>query len=269
MHRKKLSIEKNRSLLKKFANCASIFLALLIPIVTFSQADNEIQVYPSPITPKKVTFVELHQNYTFQGPKSLADKNAAHWINETLEITRGLGGNFELGFYTFTGFSPDGKYVFLGNHIRPRFTVPASWGWKVGASLSMEIGYIKPDGDNSYVMDGELRPIFDKTIGKIYLGFNPNIGFVFTGPGRHAEIEPQFKVYYNVLDKFGLGIEYYSSLGTFGKIENIHNQEHVFGPMFNLLASANWELETGFLFGLTPNSNQQIFKLLVGRRFGR
>ena len=259
---KKSALEK----MKIFCFC---FLVLCLPIFTFAQADNEIQVYSSPITPKGVTFVELHQNYTFQGSKYLTDKNAARWVNETLEITRGIGGNFELGFYTFTGISPDGKFEYLGNHIRPRFTVPASWGWKVGASLSMEIGFIKPDGENKYVMDGELRPIIDKTLGKVYLGFNPNIGFVFTGPNRHAEIEPQFKTYYNFHDKFGLGIEYYSSLGTFSKIETTNYQEHILGPMLNLLSSPDWELETGFLFGLTPNSNQMIFKLLVGRRFGK
>ncbi|MDQ2719110.1 MAG: hypothetical protein M3Z26_05045 [Bacteroidota bacterium] len=269
MNCRKLTLQHNKFSLQKILRHVLIFTGLFAPVLVFAQADNEIQVYSSPITPKAVTFVELHQNYTFQGSKYLADKNAAHWINETLEITRGFGDNFELGFYTFTGFSPDGKYVFLGNHIRPRFTIPASWGWKVGASLSMEIGYIKPDGQSTYVMDGELRPIIDKTIGKIYLDFNPNIGFVFTGPGRHAEIAPQFKIYYNVLNKFGLGVEYYSALGTFGKIANIHNQEHIIGPMFNLLSSVNWELETGFLFGLTPGSNHQIFKLLIGRRFGK
>ncbi len=258
-----------RTFMRRFLNLAALSIIVFSPSISSAQADNEIQVYSSPITPKAVTFVELHQNYTFNGSKYLADKNEAHWINETLEITRGFGGNFELGFYTFTGFAPNGKYVFLGNHIRPRYTVPASWGWKLGASLSMEIGYIRPDGQNSYVMDGELRPIIDKTIGKVYLGFNPNIGFVFTGPDRHAEIEPQFKAYYNVHNKFGLGIEYYSSLGTLAKIANIDNQEHIIGPMFNLLSSSEWELETGFLFGLTPNSNQQIFKLLIGRRFGK
>ncbi len=255
--------------LHKIRKYTIVCLALLLPVLTVAQADNEIQVYASPITPKAVTFIELHQNYTFRGSTYLTDKNAAHWINETVEITRGLGGNFELGFYTFTGFSPDGKYVFLGNHIRPRYTVPASWGLNLGASLSMEIGYIKPDGENNYVMDGELRPIIDKTIGKVYLDFNPNIGFVFTGPGKHAEIEPQFKTYYNVQNKFGLGIEYYSSLGTFKKINGIHDQSHILGPIFNLLSSSDWELETGVLFGLTPNSNQTILKVLVGRRFGK
>lgn len=266
---KEFPIRKKGRDVQIFKTYIIVVLALCIRVLSFAQADNEIQVYSSPITPNAVTFVELHQNYTFRGAKNLVDKNAAHWINETLELTRGFGGNFELGLYTFTGISPDGKYVFLGNHIRPRYTVPASWGWKVGASLSMEIGYIKPDGEKNYVMDGELRPIIDKTIGKIYLGFNPNIGFVFTGANRHAEIEPQVKVYYNVLNKFGIGIEYYSALGTFHEIENIQNEEHIIGPMFNLLASSNWELETGFLFGLTPNSNQNIFKLLIGRRFGK
>ncbi|MEP6626605.1 MAG: hypothetical protein ABJA32_01430 [Ginsengibacter sp.] len=269
MFPKEFLIQKKTQALQKCKRYGIVGLALFIQVVSFAQAGNEIQVYSSPITPKAVTFAELHQNYTFRGTKNLVDKNAAHWINETLELTRGFGGNFELGLYTFTGISPDGKYVFLGNHIRPRYTVPASWGWKVGASLSMEIGYIKPDGEKNYVMDGELRPIIDKTIGKIYLGFNPNIGFVFTGPDRHAEIEPQVKVYYNVLDKFGIGIEYYSALGTFREIENVRNEEHLLGPMFNLLASSNWELETGFLFGLTPNSNQNIFKLLIGKRFGK
>jgi hypothetical protein len=264
-----MMIKIEHFLKQKIKVVTATFLLVVIPAILMAQADNEIQVYSSPITSKGITFIELHQNYTFKGSDYLADPKSAHWINETLEITRGFGSNFELGFYTFTAITPDGKYVFLGNHIRPRFTVPASWGWKVGASLSMEIGYIKPDGQNNFIMDGELRPIIDKTIGKIYLGFNPNIGFAFTGADKHAEIEPQFKTYYNFHNKFGIGIEYYSSLGTFNQIENIHNQEHILGPMFNLLASSNWELETGFLFGLTPNSNHQIFKLLIGRRFGK
>ncbi len=244
-------------------------LFCLYPIITAAQADNEIQVYASPITPKAVTFFELHQNYTFKGSDFLENPDAAHWLNETLEITRGFGGNFEMGIYTFTGISPDGKFEYLGSHLRPRFTVPQSWGWKVGASISMEIGFIRPDGQSNYVMDGELRPIIDKQIGNCYFSFNPNFSFQFSGNDKHVGIEPQFKAYYNFNDQFGLGIEYYSYLGTFSKIDPGNMQEHLLGPMFNLLSSPGWELETGFLFGLTPNSNQEIFKLLVGRRIGK
>jgi hypothetical protein len=242
-------------------------LMLIAPVLTFAQADNEIQVYASPITPDGVTFLELHQNYTFKGSDYLADPHSAHWLNETVEITRGFGGSVESGLYFFTGISPSGKVEFLGSHIRPRVTVPESWGWDVGASVSMELGFIKPDGESKFVMDGELRPIVDKTIGNFYCAFNPNIGFVFTGSEKEARIEPQLKAYYNVDNQFGVGIEYYSSLGTFSAIDPGSVQEHVLGPMFNLLSSSSWELETGFLFGLTPNSNHQVFKLLIGRRF--
>jgi hypothetical protein len=246
-----------------------IMLLLLVPALSFAQADNEIQVYASDITPKGTTFFELHQNYTFNGMKGLEKPSSARWINETLEITRGLGKNWEIGFYTFTGIAPNGKYQFLGNHIRPRFTFPESWGLNFGASISLELGYIRPDVNSPYVMDGELRPIIDKTFGNWYFSLNPNVAFNLTGPDKFFGVGPQFKTVYNVHQKFGLGIEYYATLGTFKKIFPLTTEEHLLGPIFDLYSSSKWEMQTGFLFGLTPGSNQQVFKLIVGRRFGK
>lgn len=157
------------------------------------QADNEIQVYASAITPKKVTLLELHQNYTFNGMKGLPDPKQARWLEETVEITRGLGGNFELGFYTFTGISPNGHFQYLGNHIRPRYTFPASDHFKFGTSISLELGFIRPDAASSFQMDGELRPIIDRTFGNYYFSFNPNVAFVLTGDNKAFKFGPQFK----------------------------------------------------------------------------
>lgn len=238
-------------------------------LTAIAQADNEIQVYASAITPKKITLAELHQNYTFKGMDGMPRPKDAHWLEETLEITHGFGGNFELGFYTFTGLSPDGKFQFLGNHIRPRFTFPESWGLPFGASVSLELGYIRADINSPYVMDGELRPIIDKTWGKFYCSLNPNVAFNLTGDDKFFGIGPQFKTVYTVQNKFGVGLEYYSSLGTFSKLSPIKDQEHLLGPMFDLYSSPQWELQTGLLFGLTPGSNHQIFKLILGRRFGK
>ncbi len=260
------------------SNCNSIsfkffFTALIIsmgfPFVCLAQGENEIQVYASAITPKDVTLFELHQNYTFNGMKGLTDPKSARWLEETLEITRGLGKNWEIGFYTFTGMAPNGKFEYLGNHIRPRFTVPDSWNWKAGVSISLELGFIRPDANSKYIMDGELRPIIDKTFGNWYFSLNPNIAFNLTGDDKFFGIGPQFKTVYNVQQKFGLGIEYYSALGTFKKISSIKEQEHLLGPIFDLYTNPKWELQTGFLFGLTPGSNQQVFKLIVGRRIGK
>ena len=96
--------------------------------------------------------------------------------------------------------------------------------------------------------------------------FNPNIEFVVSGPDKHWSFGQRFKTYYNN-QKVGLGLEYYSGYGSFSDFLPIKEHEHLLGPMFDLLAYPEWEMQTGFLFGLTPKSTQLIFKLLVGRRF--
>jgi hypothetical protein len=241
---------------------AGVFWALH----ALAQADNEIQVYASPTVGGGTTMVELHSNYTIRGSKDLVDAKSARWTNETLEITHGFGANFEVGLYTFTAFSPDGNYEYLGNNIRPRFTFTSV---PVGLSISAEIGFYRPDVDSDFSFQGELRPIVDKTINNFYVAFNPNVAFELAGDEKELRLTPQLKAVYTIAQVVGLGFEYYTDLGTFTKLEAGRDQEHLFGPMLDLYASANWELNTGFLFGLTPGSNQNIFKILIGRRFGK
>lgn len=244
-------------------------IPILICIESYSQADDEIQVYASPITQKNITFVELHSNYTFRGPDKLADPKSAHFLNESVEITHGFGGNFELGVYFFTAVSPDHQYQYQGSHIRPRYTAPAKWHLPVGLSLSCEFGFYRPEKNADYIWEGEIRPIIDKTIHEWYFSFNPNMDFAITGDNKHLGITPQFKTVYTIKQKVGVGIEYYGDLGTFKKISPGPQQEHLLGPMVDLYFSQVWEFNSGYLFGLTPESNHGIFKLLIGRRFGK
>jgi len=244
-------------------------LFLLLCIQTNAQADNEIQVYASPTIAQRQTIFELHSNYTFKGSQFLTDPKSAHWTNETLEITHGFGKNFEIGFYTFTGFAPGGGYQYLGNQVRPRITVPADWKWSIGASLSVEFGFFRPSDTAKFLWQGEVRPIIDKTIDNWYFSFNPNLGFAVTGDDKGINIEPQFKTIYTINNKVGLGIEYYSNLGSFKGILPGKFQEHLIGPMVDLYIDPKWEINTGVLFGLTKNSNQSILKILLGRRIGK
>lgn len=248
------------------------FLSLVFSLVIFSslnaQADNEIQVYASPTIGNKRTIVELHSNYTFTGPKTLADAKTARWLNETVEITHGFAENFEIGLYTFTALDPNGKFQYLGSQIRPRITAPQSWKWPLGVSLSAEFGFFRPDYSSPYVWGGEIRPIFDDTWGNWYVSLNPNIDFVFSGNDKGWNFAPQLKTQYSIQNKWGIGFEYYSALGGSNGFLPGSMQEHLVGPMIDYLANPDWELNTGFLFGLTPNSNQVVFKVLVGRRFG-
>ena len=246
-----------------------LFVFTSIASSAYCQADNEIQVYASAITQKNITFVELHSNYTFRGMKGLTDPSSVRYLNESLEITHGFGHNVELGVYFFTTRSPDGHYQYVGSHIRPRYTVPDKWDWPVGVSLSVEFGFLRPDWKSDYIWEGEIRPIIDKTIDNWYLSFNPNMEFALSGADPHLGITPQFKTVYTIRKKVGVGIEYYSALGTFKKILAGSEQEHLLGPMIDLYFSPKWEFNSGYLFGLTRDSNHGIFKLLIGRRFGK
>ena len=244
-------------------------LILLVPTIVFAQADNEIQVYASPTVGDKLTIFELHSNYTFKGPKDLPDPKSAHYLNESLEITHGFGNNFEMGLYIFTTYTPDGKYEYLGSHIRPRITAPQSWKWKVGASLSAEFGFFRPSSNQPFYWEGEIRPVIDKTIQRWYFSINPNMDFVLNGDNKHFGFGPQIKTVYTIQQKIGVGFEYYTSIGNFQKIDPINEEEHLLGPMIDLYLNPRWEFNAGFLFGLTPKSNQQILKILIGRRVGK
>lgn len=251
---------------------STLLLFIIFSFITdhgFSQADNEIQVYASPTIQKKWTIFELHNNYTLKGSKYLLDPKSARVTNHTLEITHGFADNFEIGFYTFTTFSPSGKYQYLGNQIRPRVTAPLKWKWPVGVSLSAEFGFFRPDVNSDFFWQGEIRPIVDKTAGNWYFSFNPNIDFEVEENGTEFGFAPQFKTVYTTRKKIGFGIEYYSSLGSFSKFNSLKMQEHLIGPMIDVYTHPMWELNFGALFGMTPNSNQSIFKILVGRRFGK
>jgi hypothetical protein len=186
-----------------------------------------------------------------------------------LEITHGFGKNFEIGFYTFTGIAPGGGFQYLGNQIRPRVAVPQNWKWPLGVSLSVEFGFFRPSDTSNFFWQGEIRPIIDKTIGKWYFGFNPNMDFVVSGDNKGIGLSPQFKTVYTIKQKFGFGIEYYGGLGNFNDIQPLEMQEHLIGPMIDLYLHPMWEINGGFLFGLTKNSNQHILKILLGRRIGK
>jgi len=235
---------------------------------SFAQAEHEIQVYASPTIQKNASLFELHSNYTFEGSKDLPEPKSARYLNLSLEFTHGIDSNFELGFYVFTSLKPDGQYQYMGSHIRPRVAVPLSWHWPVGASLSMEFGIFRQDVADPFYWEGEIRPIVDETFGCLYLSFNPNIEFVLNGENKHWAFTPQFKSVYTIRQKWGIGVEYYASLGDFNAIKPINQEEHLLGPMIDLYVDPKWEVNAGYLFGLTEPSNQQILKLVLGRRIG-
>ncbi len=237
-----------------------------------AQENYEIQVYPSATVTAGVTMFELHSNFTRIG--SLRTSSDGMWatnhaVHETLEITHGFNGWSELGFYFFSAVPSGRGFQFVGSHIRPRVSVPESWGWPVGLSLSQEIGWARTEfsPDNwTY----ELRPIIDKEMGRWYVSLNPVLGKSLRGPNANQPFDftPNVQLGYDLTPKINLALEYYGATGTIKRIDPIAEQEHQLFGAVNLDLGPEWEFNFGYGTALTAGGDKSIVKMILGRRVG-
>ena len=250
-------------------------LAALLPwvtaTVTYAQANTEIQVYGSETVAEGRTMVELHSNFTHQGRSIVQDGvlPTLHAFHETVEITRGFTPWFEVGFYTFTTIQPHGGFEYVGNHIRPRFRVPESWGLPVGLSLSQEIGYARSDF-SADTWSYELRPIIDQTIGRFYWSVNPALEKSLRGPGAASgfAFAPAAKLSYDVTSRVTAGFEYYADLGNIRRFEPRAMQSHEIYPAVDLNLGPDWEVNFGVSVPVSSGvADRRVIKLITGRRF--
>ncbi len=243
---------------------------LLIAGCALAQDNYEIQVYASETVAPATTMVEIHSNFTVHGSKEVVNgvQPSNHAMHETLEITHGFNEWFETGFYVFSSIQPDGGWQWVGDHIRPRFAVPAKWHWPIGVSISQEIGYVRPSFSTD-TWTYELRPIFDKTMGRWYVGFNPAFERALHGLSVHQgwTFAPAVKVSYDFTKKITGGFEYYGATGPATEFDPIDQQEHQLFPAIDLNLSPNWEVNFGVGWGLTPQTDHLIVKCILGRRF--
>lgn len=235
-----------------------------------AQDNYEIQVYGSDLVEPAHTMVELHSNFTFQGSKTQQDGMLPtnHQLHETVEITHGFSDWFETGLYIFTAAQNGLGWDWVGDHIRPRFSVPKRWNWPVGVSLSQEIGYQR----RQFSVDTwtyELRPIVDKQMGRWYLAFNPAFDKSIHGAtaGQGFVFSPAFKVSYDITEQVSGGFEYYGSTGPVTGFLPVPEQQHQIFPTIDLNVSPRWEINLGVGVGLTRSTDHLIAKTIIGYRF--
>lgn len=250
----------------------TITLLLITTSVPFAlaQENYEIQVYPSAPVETGVTMMELHSNFTAKGVPQTGIRPTNHAFHETLEITHGLAGWAEIGFYFFTNIQSGYGWQFVGTHIRPRISIPESWHWPVGLSLSTEFGYQRREySEDSWNI--EIRPIIDKDTKWVYLSFNPTIGKSFKGVNEKEgfDFEPNFKAAFHVMKIADAGVEYYGSTGTFSDTLPMQEQSHALYAAIDLFVSKKWEFNFGTGWGLTDATDGLVIKTIIGRRFGK
>jgi len=248
-----------------------MLVAVIASIHIYAQGNYEIQVYGSDIVSPGRTMVELHSNYTAQGSKTTSDGTypTNDQIHETVEITQGWNSWFETGLYIFTSIGPNGQgYKWVGDHIRPRVRVPDSWKWRVGVSLSTEIGYQRAVFSRD-TWTWEIRPIVDKQLGRWYLGFNPALERSFHGPSvpKGVEFSPAVKASYQFNKMIAGGFEYYGTTGSLTGFDPIYAQQHQLFPTVDLDFGPDWEFNFGIGIGVTQSTDHLIVKMILGRRF--
>jgi hypothetical protein len=247
-------------------------LLLFLPLVGFAQDNYEIQVYDSKLVSPGMTMLELHSNYTIHGFKDTIQgvMPTDHALHETIEITHGFNSWMEVGFYQFLTRNSNQAPAYVGNHIRPRFAVPESFQLPVGISLSVEAGY----QDKRYAADSwtlEIRPIVDRTAGRFYFGLNPTVDYSFVGANHEKGLvfSPNAKISFEICKLLKAGLEYYNSTGPFTDFDPFNVQPHQLALAFDVDFSSAWELNIGYVKGLTTGVEQDIFKVIIGRRFGK
>jgi hypothetical protein len=256
---------------------SAIGTLLLFLLVTGSDARAqdpfEIQVYEYETVPKGMWNLETHLNYVGKGTRRFEGPVAPtnNQFHLTFELTRGLTENFEMAGYLVLAHRPGSDALdYVGWRLRPRVSVPKSWGWPVGISMSAEVGFPrKVYEENSVTL--ELRPIIEKKFGRFQIDVNPVVGRALRGPGTDEgwDFEPGVRFGYEMNKKFDLSLEYYGSTGAIGDFLPSNEQVHQFFPGGDVKFSDNIVWNFGIGVGVTDAGNRLVYKSRIGILFGK
>ena len=258
----------------RFRRCrvALTLVLLLFPIAASAQDNYEIQVYGAALVPPGATMLELHSNFTFSGERASLNgvKPTQHALHETVEVTHGFNDWLEIGVYLFTSARAGDGWQWVGDHIRPRLSVPTRWHWPVGGSLSQEIGYQRR-AFSTDTWTWEIRPIVDRQLGRWYVALNPAIERALAGASAGAgfSFSPNAQVSVVVNRVVTAALEYYGGFGPLNDLAPLARSEQQLFPALDLNLGPQWECNIGAGFGLTPTTDRFLLKLIVGRRIGR
>ena len=233
----------------------------------------EIQVYPYETVDPHRTMAEVHMNFFPSGTKDAAPGEFPmnQQMHLTLEVTHGFAKYFECAGYLVTAaYVPNHGARFAGARLRPRFRLPEFKSFPFKVSLSFEYAFNRPGFDpNSQTL--EIRPIFEREQGRLYLSINPDLGLAVKGPdaGAAPAFEPNFKVGWDFTHVVQAGIEYYAETGSVRHFDPWSDEHHIIFGAADLNVSPVWELNFGLGRGITGTSEQWIVKAIVGYRFKR
>jgi hypothetical protein len=253
---------------------SALCLVLAAPTAAFDPF--EIQVYGPDIDEPGQASVEFHVNAAWGGsrvpdyPGQIPPGQAGHY---TLEPAIGVLEWLELGAYLQTFSAPGSGFQGGGWKIRAKGIVPRRLTGEFFVGLNVEVGWfpstVEPDPWGT-----EFRPILGWSNRWLLVSLNPTFGFALSGPDAfRVELGPALKVEVNTQLGFGVGAEYYTSMGFIDALPSPSQWEQILFGVVDLMPAhgeeeSPWELNVGLGRALTAATPQQwVAKVIVGRSF--
>ncbi len=253
-----------------------LLLAAGLPAAAAAFDPFEIQVYGPDIDEPGQASVELHVNYAWGGSRSqewpgqIPPGVSGHY---TLEPAIGVLEWLELGAYLQTLSAPGYGFQGGGWKLRAKGIVPRRLTGEFFVGLNVEVGWfpstVEPDPWGT-----EFRPIVGWSNDWLYVSLNPTFGFSLSGPDAfRVELGPAIKAEVNTQLGFGVGVEYYTTMGFIDALPPPSRWEQVLFGVVDLMPprgaeESPWELNLGVGYGLTEATPQRwVVKAIVGRSF--
>jgi len=134
------------------------------------------------------------------------------------------------------------------------------WEDRIGLAINGEVSAV-PARFEPEVWGGEIRPIIDLTVGRLYAAVNPILSVELQGNvAGHPQLEPAAKVAVKLAPEFALGVEAY---GAFGPVDDL-GSEHASRLLGVVDLTGGWcDLNLGGGYGW-GSADHVVAKLIVG-----
>lgn len=245
--------------------------ALLFPVVfmcamprpSLAQDKFEIEVYRYQTAARGEWELETHLNFAGHGTTAYDGTVAPtdRQLRFAAELTRGITDHWEVSAYLLAARRPDAGVEYAGWRLRTRVRAPENWRLPINVGVNAEWEATRLlYGESPQTL--EITPVFETTIGRLQLNFDPSFERDFSGPSSREgwEVEPKVRVAFGVSRTVGLGVEYFGSVGHFGDLFPAGEQVHQFYPSVDLKLGDDFSMNFAFGLGSTSNGDRLVFK---------
>jgi hypothetical protein len=252
-----------------FLALTSVFAMALAPGNRgFAQVDPwEFEVYPyateqrGKIELESLNSVITNGHHAGENGTSAGTLHSQGMYRTALELTYGLTDRIEAAAYLDLAQARGRGFWYAGSkyRLRGRFfdqdTLPLELGWYA------ELEWHKTPQFDRSDLELELRPIFEKDLGRFSLIIEPKFEKSLAGAGHNQGVEFGYVsgAYYQWREYLSPGIEFYGGIGKIQDSNPVRAQQHYIFPVVQG-EIAEIEYNVGPGFGLTRGSDRVIVK---------